>query len=892
MRYLKPFIRSFICLILPLLGQAAQLPPGFVETQIATGLDPTTLAVAPDGRVFIAEKNGRIRLVENGALLPDPFLSIAVDNYNERGLSGLALDPDFELNHYCYVFYTVPGGNYNRISRFTANGNYALPDSEEVLMELTPLAGSIHNGGAMAFGNDGQLYIAVGDGANPETGQDLNTTLGKILRINKDGSIPEDNPFYEQLSGQARAIYAYGFRNPFTMAIDPVSGAIFANDVGSDRYEEVNQVLRGGNYGWPLQEGMGSPPFPSQYQAPRHAYNHDVGCAVIGATFCRSAQQHFPPEYTGRYFFADYCNGTIWTLAPGTSEQPEVFATGINRPVALHFAPDGSLYYLERRGLGGGSQTDNTSSSDGVLWKVSYTGSGLPFVSAQPQPLLRAVGETANFYCAASGAPPLAYQWQKDGEDIPGATAAQLDYPEVGLADDGSLFRCRISNAEGEVFTQTALLSVTANTRPLPQILLPSAGSTYRAGDVLTFEGMADDAEDGALPEGQLSWRIDFHHDDHTHPGMAPQVGDSGSFAIPSIGETSSNVWYRIHLTATDSEGLSQSVYRDVLPEKRDLQLQTQPPGLQVRLDGRTLDSPHTEQAVVGVIRSLRAPDSQVKDGQFYVFDRWAEVGGNPLLSFAMPDSNTTFTAQYQEVQLGTGTGLTGAYYDEVLHEFEGDPDFWRIDATIDFQWGAGSPAASLVGNDFFNIRWTGAVEPLFTEVYTFYTLTDDGVRLWVDEQLIVDQWVPQAATEHSGSIALQAGRRYAIRLEYFEDAGEAECRLFWSSARTPKQIVPQSQLYPDQPTSAQQPAIFGRIHLYPQPARELLSVFIEQPGQERIQARLLRANGQEVWRGLLQHQGPSSLHQLPLNGLPSGLYSLVMSNAKGVVARKVMVVD
>ncbi|MCB0585006.1 MAG: PQQ-dependent sugar dehydrogenase, partial [Phaeodactylibacter sp.] len=163
---------------------AAQLPPGFAEEKIAEGLDPTAMTVAPDGRIFITEKNGRILIVENGVLLPDPFLQIEVDNYNERGLGGIVLDPGFEQNNFLYLFYTVAGGNHNRISRFTANGNYALPDSEVILFELQPLSGTIHNGGAMHFGPDGKLYIAVGDGANAANGQDLNTTLGKILRIN------------------------------------------------------------------------------------------------------------------------------------------------------------------------------------------------------------------------------------------------------------------------------------------------------------------------------------------------------------------------------------------------------------------------------------------------------------------------------------------------------------------------------------------------------------------------------------------------------------------------------------------------------------------------------------------------------------------------------------
>lgn len=881
----------FLALLLSHSLFAAQLPPGFAEEKIAEGLDPTAMAVTPDGRILITEKNGGILVVENGELLPGIFLQIAVDNYNERGLGGIAIDPGFEQNNYIYIFYTVPGGNYNRISRFTANGNYALPESEVILFELEALSGTIHNGGAMHFGPDGKLYIAVGDGANAGNGQNLNTTLGKILRINAEGSIPTDNPFYDQLTGDNRAIWAYGFRNPFTTAMQPGTGRLFANDVGGGNFEEVNEILPGRNYGWGEVEGpLGGAPAPPNYQDPLYAYSHSAGCAIIGAAFYNPQAQQFPPQYLGKYFFGDYCAGYLKVLDPDNGEVLETFATGIERPVSLLTAPDGSMYYLERRGLGGGSQLDNTSTSNGVLWRIFYTGSGAPFISSHPASTLAPAGEEATFEVSASGAPPLAYQWQRNGADIPGATAPLFSLT-AGLADDGSRFRCRVSNEEGEVFSAEALLTVTANTRPEPVIFTPLENRTYRAGDTLFFSGMASDAEDGSLETAQLIWRIDFHHDEHTHPAMAPTAGiDAGFYLIPIIGETSDNVWYRIHLTAVDNEGLSRTAYRDVLPEKTSVTINTAPPGLQLRVDGQTVNTPYTFNSVVGILRTVKAPVTQSEGGSFFTFSHWEGGADQSAVSFQAPDSLFSLTAHYNEAQVGSGAGLTGAYYDEEEHNFSGTPAFWRIDSTINFSWGGGSAAPNLIGEDFFSIRWTGGIEPLFSEEHTFHIISDDGVRLWVADELLIDQWVPQAPTETQGRIVLEKGRRYPIKLEYFEDGGGAVCQLFWSASRLPREIIPKRQLYPDIPTVASDEPATPEIRIFPQPAREEVSLLIDAETGATLQAELYTLGGQLAWKGLLSHAAPRSLHRIDIRGLEPGMYVMQVFGGKWKWAGKVVV--
>src|SRR5262245_33050383 len=202
----------------------SNLPPGFTESVFAAGLlSPTSMAFAPDGRLFVTEQGGSVRVVQNGTVLPTPFVGLGVEAFAERGLLGLAFDPDFAHNHYVYVQYTAKTPTiHNRVSRFTADGNVAVPGSEVVLLELDEQNDNpSHVGGALQFGADGKLYVAQGDNGQTVVAQSLDNLFGKILRINPDGTIPSDNPFYNTAEGVNRAIWAYGFRNPFTFGVQP-----------------------------------------------------------------------------------------------------------------------------------------------------------------------------------------------------------------------------------------------------------------------------------------------------------------------------------------------------------------------------------------------------------------------------------------------------------------------------------------------------------------------------------------------------------------------------------------------------------------------------------------------------------------------------------------------
>jgi glucose/arabinose dehydrogenase len=762
---------------------AATLPAGFTETRVAAGLSsPTAMTFAPDGRLFVAQQNGQLRVIKNGALLSAPFLTATVSSSGERGLLGVAFDPNFAANQFVYVYYTATSPTiHNRVSRFTASGDTAVPGSETVLLDLETSQDEIHNGGALHFGPDGKLYIAVGDDGITTNAQSMTVRRGKILRINSDGSIPTDNPFFGTATGVYRAIWALGLRNPYTFAFQRGTTRMFINDVGEADWEEINDGIAGSNYGWPTTEGPTSDP---RFRGPIHAYGHGpgdtLGCAISGGGFYNPVAEQFPADYRGKYFFADYCSGWIRRFDPANGTATG-FATGIDSPVDLAVASDGSLYYLAR--------------DPGSVYRVNYTASNAARITTQPANQTVTAGQTATFSVTASGAAPLSFQWRKNGVNLSGATSASYTTPATTLADNGALYSVVVSNSFGSDTSDNATLTVTSNNAPTPTITAPANNTLYNAGDIINYSGTGTDPEDGTLPASAFTWQVDFHHDTHIHPFVAPTTGATGgSFTIPRTGHTESNVWYRIYLTVRDSGGLTRQTFVDVVPRKVTLTLASSPSGLQLTLDGQPVTTPHSFQAVVGVTRTLGAVSPQTLGGTAYQFQSWSD-GAAATHTFNTPASNTTYTAAY--IPTGTppptGNGLSATYFDNL--DFTG-ATVSRIDPTVNFDWDIGSPAPGIDVNTF-SARWTGQVEAAVTGTHTFYTLSDDGVRLWVDNVLVVNNWTNHGPTENSGTINLTAGQRYDIKMEYYEDAHGAVATLSWSAPGLAKQIVPQARLFP-----------------------------------------------------------------------------------------------
>lgn len=332
-------------------GQPAPAPAGFrpvVET-VASGLEvPWAMAFAPDGRLFFTERPGRLRVISGGELSPDPVAVLPAVSTGESGLMGLAIDPAFEENGYLYVMYSYrPSGRSqiaNRVSRLTVDGAQA---SDETVL-LDGIAGaSIHDGGRLRIGPDGKLYITTGDAAQTALSQDLGSINGKILRINLDGTIPEDNPF------PGTPVWTRGHRNPEGLAFHPESGILYSTEHGPAGNDEVNIIEAGRSYGWPTVSGQAG---DDRFAEPIAAYSPSV--APGGATFYDGDQLG---EWKGSLFFGTLRGQHLHRLVPQGDDprslalEERLFEGVYGRIRDVIQGPDGYLYFSTSNRDGRGS---------------------------------------------------------------------------------------------------------------------------------------------------------------------------------------------------------------------------------------------------------------------------------------------------------------------------------------------------------------------------------------------------------------------------------------------------------------------------------------------------------------------------------------------------------
>jgi len=618
------------------------LPAGFAKTQLAYGLkNPTVFAFAPNGDIYIGEQAGNILIYRNGAILPTPVITLNTDGSHEKGLLGLALDPNFATNGYMYVSYTTLD-EHAQLSRFTVQNGTASLASEKVYLKGDQLQQIHHSANTVHVGPDGKLWWSVGDNYPPlSNAQNLTNIYGKILRFRLDGSIPSDNPFLN-VPGAVPAIYAYGLRNPFRFTFLP-NGKAMTEDTGSSYWEEMNTIQRGGNYGWALYEGnCGS----CGYINPAYSYGHlpTDGASSAIAAYSGSV---FPKQYDHVVFFGDYNRQDIEavTFDPtySTEISDNVFDSTVGSIADLEEGPDGNLYYV--------------SIFDGTFTEIYSTGPFPPVAAASASPNAGLSPLAVTFSSAGSNDPyglPLTYSWNF-GDGSPVSTAAN---PSHTYATNGT-YTATLTVSNGSQTGTASTQIVVGNTPPTASITSPTTGATYKGGDTISFSGTATDAVDGTLPASDYTWQVDFYSNGVAQPFYNAEVPNpfygpvtnvtSGTFQIPQDLSNSASTFYRITLTVVDSLGLKTVVTRDIHPKQTNWSVDTNIPGAAYVVDGTWHTSPYTTNDGVGVQHVLTGVPTQKIGTNRYRFQGWSD--GSALTdSFTNASANGSYTANYDQV--------------------------------------------------------------------------------------------------------------------------------------------------------------------------------------------------------------------------------------------------
>jgi glucose/arabinose dehydrogenase len=731
---------------MPASASAATYPVGFSEQTVFSGLtNPTVVRFASDGRVFVAEKSGLIKVFDS---LSDPQPEVFADlrtqvhNFWDRGLLGLALDPGFPENPYVYVLYThdaaiggtaprwgTPGATSDgcptppgatgdgcvvsgRLSRLTASGN-SMVGSEQVLIEDWCQQYPSHSIGALDFGPDGALYVSGGDGASfnftdygqdgsplnpcgdppggvgatltPPTAeggalrsQDLRTPSdptsldGALLRVDPGtGAGLPDNPGAGSGDANVRRIVAYGMRNPFRFGVRPGTGEVWIGDVGWNTWEEIerlqNPTAAVTNLGWPCYEGSGRQSGydsadlsicenlyaagASAVRNPLFAWNH--GSQVVPGEGCPTGSSSaagiafepsngsYPSEYRGALFFADYSRDCVWAMLPDANGVPDparirTFAAGAANPVHLQIAPGGDLFYADFDG--------------GTVRRVTFTPANQPPTAvATGTPTTGAAPLSVQFDGSGSSDPDvgdsLSYAWDLDGDgqyDDSTAVGPSYTYTSQGVYT-ASL---RVTDSRGASSTAAVTISV-GNTAPTAIIGAPAAGTTWKVGDRIDFNGSATDAQDGPLPAAALSWSLILQHcpsNCHRHLLQSFDGVASGSFTTPDHEYPS---YLELRLTARDSGGLTDTDSVRLDPRTVSLTLGSSPGGFSLTLNGTQAVAPFTRTVIQGSRNSISAPSPQTKAKKSWLFKSWSDGGAQTHDVIA--NSSATYTATYKQ---------------------------------------------------------------------------------------------------------------------------------------------------------------------------------------------------------------------------------------------------
>jgi glucose/arabinose dehydrogenase/PKD repeat protein len=678
---------------------AATLPAGFEETDIVAGLtQPMSVAFAPDGRTFVVEKEGVLKVAAPGSSVATAIYDISaqVNSSGDRGLVGLALDADFASNRFVYLLYTYDpyvtqdstAEAVSRLTRIKVNAAGQVSDPVTLLGSVTtapcpapandldciPSDGSTHSVGTVHAAPDGTLWVGHGDGADfggvdqrAFRTYDERTAAGKILHIDRNGNGLPGHAFCpadDDLTHVCTKVWAAGFRNPFRFTLLP-EGGLAIGDVGWFQREELSLARQAGrSFGWPCYEGRirtpnyeVDPKCTARYAQegtsaaqtpPDYDYGHtDVSNAAMAGPVYRG--DLYPAGYFDSLFLADY--GGRWVRrfqrdADGDLVgAPIGFASDWNG-TELDVHPSGDLVYVD---------PGDFSPGTGSIKRIAYSpGNGRPTAAATADPESGDSPLEVQFSSTGSSDPdgdPLSYTWDF-GDGSPPST---VRHPEHTFAADGTyVATLTVDDGRGKTDTDTVRIDV-GNRPPDPQIVAPVDESTYRGGAIVQLQGTAADPGAAAAPE--LDWTVRLRHRDHLHPAASPS-GPSASFVTATDHDADSH--YEVTLTATDSSGLAVSETIQLRPETARVALGSSPPGVPLTYAGQTMTAPAAFDAAVGFETTLASPSVFTANGINYAFASWSD-GGAAQRPLVIPPGSVQLTATYSAPANEEGEGTGGA---------------------------------------------------------------------------------------------------------------------------------------------------------------------------------------------------------------------------------------
>jgi glucose/arabinose dehydrogenase len=708
---------------------AINLPYGFISEIVVEGMNlPTSFALAPDGRIFVAEKAGRVRVIKDGQLLETPFVDLSgeVNDSADRGLMGIAVHPKWPAAPYVYVAYVYDppeasgknpsGARVSRVLRLTAsadNLDVEQPGSGVVLLgtnstfahignpdqgdaepfscideggapvrDCIPTEGTAHTIDMLQFGPEGALYVSTGDGIVNSKGNsralDINSLAGKILRIDAmSGEGLSANPFFDGDAGSNRAkVFALGLRNPFRFTIDPRNGRLILGDVGNEKWEEINIGGPGANFGWPCYEG----PYEAATYANCDALRADPGQvtqAVYSYEHTTKPQRGaaiggdlylrtaFPALYRGAYFYHDFNGGVINFLTFRGNGTAVNNEFANNAPGIVQMTTaKDGSMYLLSVILGG-------------LYRIRYVpgGNKPPTATADADPLGGAAPLEVKFSSRRSTDPErsiVAYAWDfGDGE------SSDIANPTHTFAENG-VYDVKLTVTDSAGLTHSATVAVAVGSAPpVAEILEPGDGARLRLGEPIVYRGRAADPDDGDLGGDSLQWTALLHHDEHIHYDAYKATGHEGSFIFEDHGD---DTWLELCLTATDSQGLQDEECVEIKPQEVTYTIASAPSGLPITYAGSRYTTPFKVTTYINAKRILEAP-ATARGG--LRFDNWS-------------DGESTLEGAVQEIVIADGDRvLTATYVDAAGEAPAAASDADLAEAAVVTPAGDAAPAAT-----------------------------------------------------------------------------------------------------------------------------------------------------------------------------------------------------